>query len=499
MRRLTAILLLAVALPAALVVGVGAPSDEDGTYRVRAIFDNVAAAVPGEDVKVAGARVGSIESMDVTADNRAAVVLKIEEPGFDRFRQDARCTIRPQSLIGEKFVECTPGSTEAPALREVPDGEPGAGQHLLPVENTSSPVDLDLVNNVLRRPYRERLSILLSELGTGLAGRGGELNEVIHRANPALRETDRVLRILAGQNDVLAELARDSDTVLAPLARDRERVSGFVEAANATGEATAERSDDIERSIERLPRLLPELRATLAELGRFSQQTTPVVRDAGEAAPDLDRFLRELGPFSREAIPALRSLAEATDVGGPALDRSRPLLGDLRTFARGLRPLATDLDALTKSLDETGGIERIMDYLFFQVAAINGFDGISHYLRAGLIVNTCSVYAIEPAPGCSANFTRQGAQASAAAGQPLDPHLAATRRTLRDADRRASGGPGADGGGEPVAMASPTGPEDPRQRRAREQGLERIRRGARPPVPADPREQILDYLLGSDG
>lgn len=495
MRRLTAILVLAIALPAALVIGLGSPPDDDGAYRVRAIFDNVAAAAPGEDVKVAGARVGSIESMDVTADNKAAVVLKIEEPGFDRFRQDARCTVRPQSLIGEKFVECTPGSTAAPPLREIEDGEPGEGQHLLPVANTSSPVDLDLVNNVLRRPHAERLSILLAELGTGVAGRGGDLNEVIHRANPALRETDRVLAILAGQNDVLAELARDSDEVLAPLARERRRVTSTIEQANATGEATAERSDDVERSIERLPRLLPELRSTLAELGRFSEQTTPVVRDAREAAPDLKRFLTELGAFSRQAIPALRSLGEATDVGGPALDRSRPLLGDLRTFAHDLRPLATDLDALTKSLDETGGIERIMDYLFFQVAAINGFDGISHYLRAGLIVNTCSVYAIEPAPGCSANFTQQEVRGSAATGQPLDPQLADTRRALRAAER----GERAAGGAERVERKPATAPEDPRRRAAREQGLERIRKGAEPPAPDDPREQILDYLLGNDG
>jgi ABC-type transporter Mla subunit MlaD len=495
MRRLTAILVLAMALPAALVVALGAPDDDDDAYRVRAIFDNVAAAVPGEDVKVAGARVGAIESMDVTADNKAAVVLEIETPGFDRFRQDARCTIRPQSLIGEKFVECSPGSAAAPLLREIPEGEPGEGQHLLPVENTSSPVDLDLVNNMLRRPYAERLSILLAELGTGVAGRGDDLNEVIHRANPALRETDRVLATLARQNDVLADLARDADTVLAPLARDRERVSGFIEQANATGEATAERSADIERSLQRLPRVLPELRATLAELGRFSEQTTPVVRDLGAAAPDLDRFLRELGPFSREAVPALRSLGEATDVGGPALDRSRPLLTDLRGLATELRPLAGDLDVVTESLDETGGIERLMDYLFFQTTAINGFDGISHFLRAGLIVNTCSVYAIEPAPGCSANFTRQTAGASAAGGGELDPHLASTRRALRDA----GSGDRAGSRAEPIESKPVAGPESPQRRRARERGLDRVRDGARPLDPRDPREQVLDYLLGNDG
>ena len=74
----------------------------------------------------------------------------------------------------------------------------------------------------MRLPYRQRFAILLSEFGTGLAGRGEELNEVIHRANPALRETDQVLKILADQNRVLARLARDSDRVLEPLARERE-------------------------------------------------------------------------------------------------------------------------------------------------------------------------------------------------------------------------------------------------------------------------------------
>ena len=84
-------------------------------------------------------------------------------------------------------------------------------------------MDLDLFNNILRRPYGERFALVLNEFGTGLAGRGGDLKAAIHRANPALRETDRVLAILARQNRVLADLARDSDVALAPLAREKER------------------------------------------------------------------------------------------------------------------------------------------------------------------------------------------------------------------------------------------------------------------------------------
>src|SRR5947209_6454065 len=83
---------------------------------------------------------------------------------------------------------------------------PGAGEHMLPVQNTSRPIDIDLVNNIMRLPYRERLGILINEFGTGLAGRGQDLSSIIRNADPALKATDKVLNLLAGQNRVLADL-----------------------------------------------------------------------------------------------------------------------------------------------------------------------------------------------------------------------------------------------------------------------------------------------------
>jgi len=149
MRRILAIATVMASAAAALVLGVGASDDDGAGYEVRATFDNVSGAVEGEDVKIAGARVGAIKELDVTSEKKAIVVLEIEEPGFAPFRADARCTIRPQSLIGEKFVECDPGRSDQPELEEVPEGEDGAGQAALPLENTSSPVDLDRLSQAL--------------------------------------------------------------------------------------------------------------------------------------------------------------------------------------------------------------------------------------------------------------------------------------------------------------------------------------------------------------
>ncbi|HEX8123622.1 MAG TPA: MlaD family protein [Solirubrobacteraceae bacterium] len=425
MRRLLVIGLVLAAGVVIAVLGTGAGDSGGGNYKVRVIFDNAFSIIEGEDVRVSGVNVGKIEKLEVTRDNKAAAVLSITEPDFQDFRSDAKCTIRPQSLIGEKYVECTlteprPNGGEAPAkLGKVPDGEDGAGQYLLPVDRTSKPVDTDLINNVLRLPQRQRLAVILNELGAALAGRQEDLNETIRRANPALAATNDVLKILAEQNDVLARLATDSDRVLAPLARDRRQVADFIVQANTVSRATAAKRTEFERGFELLPRFLEELRPTMDRLGELSDEMSPVLEDLQAQAPNINRFFKALGPFSTASIPAFESLGEAAAAGRPALLAAKPIIDDLRRLTGEARPLADNLAKFTISLRETGGIERILDYLFYQAAALNGFDSFGHYLRAGLIVNTCSTYSTTPQPGCSAHWrTAEEGNARAATLNP---------------------------------------------------------------------------------
>ena len=231
--------------------------------------------------------------------------MRIDDPGFQGFREDACCIIRPQSLLGERFVECrhteprAPGSEPPPELEALGDGEVGEGQYLLPLEQNGKAVDLDLVNNIMQEPYPDRFRLILNDFGAAFAARGDDLEELIERANPALQRTDEVLAILAKQNRDLARLARDSDEALGPLARERDSVSGFINNANIAAQATAERRDDLEAQFEKLPGFLVELRATMNELDNFAESSTPVVSDLGDAAPSLTRIDR--GP--RPVLP----------------------------------------------------------------------------------------------------------------------------------------------------------------------------------------------------
>ena len=483
-----ALVLIAAALAALFVV---TREDEDA-YLVRAIFDNAGFVIPGEDVKVAGVKVGSVEAVEVTPDFKAAVVLRIDDPGYQDFRTDANCIVRPQSLIGEKFVECTPSrvrgvGAEPPAeLRRIEEG-PGEGEYLLPVENTSKSVDLDLLNNIMREPERERLSIILNELGVGLAGRGGDLNEVIRRANPALREVDEVLRLLARQNKQLEALAVDSDTIMAPLARERVRVGSSIDNMAAVAGATAERSADLERSIQLLPAFLRELQPTMVRLGALADEMTPVFTDLGEVAPDINRFLLELGPFSSAGIPAFDTLGEASVESTPAIQEATPVIRDIKTLAAATKPVGTTLADVLQSFARNDGLERLLDFVFYSTTAINGFDSFGHYLRAGLIVNQCSTYATAPTTGCSANFRQASSSSASAAAMPRDEVLAWTSQVLRGLD---------------PPLPSQAGAEPAKPPKAKARAKPKPQRAAPEPTGAGdgPAEQpLLDYLFGSEG
>ncbi len=424
MRRILAIIAallaigLLIALPGALGAGGG------GTYEVRGIFDNGAFVVEDEEVRVAGATVGTVKEVDVSDDDeivsreggdhpvpgKAVVVMDISESGFKDFRADASCTIRPQSLIGERYIDCTPteprapGEPPPPELEEIPDGEPGAGQRLLPLENNATTVDLDLIQNIQRVPYRDRFRLIINDLGAALAARGEELGEVIDRANPALRETDRVLNILALQSRELASLADNGNRALEPLARNRTSVTGFMRNAAVAAEATAERGDDLEEALSKFPATLHQVRLTMSRLKEFADQGTPLFADLRASGANISRATQELTPFARAAIPALTTLGDAAESAGPKLAASDPLLTDLAATAHAAVPVGNNVSSLFDTFIRTGGFPALADFIYYTTAATNGFDDFGHFLRINVQVTNCIDVSSFVLQGCEAFF-----------------------------------------------------------------------------------------------
>lgn len=423
-RRLISIaVVLCAGAAVVLMSGAGGKSSESGKT-VKIAFSNAFGLTEGGDLRVGGVNAGSTDSFDVSKGpecqlgdpNRtpkracAVVTAKVKEPGFTSFRTDATCAIRQQSLIGEYYVDCQPGSakTTLPADKVIAD------------TRTESTIPADLVNNVLRRPYRDRLRLIIAELGTGVAGRPDDIAMLLHQAHPGLRATDRTLKILANQSEIIKNFISDSDTVVAQLEAKKHDVARWIRVAGRTAEISATRRGAIAEGFRKLPTFLDELKPTMARLGELTDVQRPLLAKLQASAPELTTLFTRLGPFSEASRPAFRSLGELSTVGTKALNDSsdevrtlRQLAKDAPGTAKPLRQFLQTLDDRNRAVDKDPratvtappapdpakangrgftGMEGILTYVYWQTLSINQFDGLGHFLRVLGIDSACSPY-----------------------------------------------------------------------------------------------------------
>jgi ABC-type transporter Mla subunit MlaD len=390
-----AALVVAALAGAVLVVASTAGAADEQRYTV--VLDNAFGLTEGSDLRSSGVVIGKVSKLGIERrTSRALATIVIDKPSFAGFHSDVFCEVKPQSLIGEYYMDCDPGKQSGPA------------PHTIPVEQTAGTIAPDLVLDILRRPARERFGLILTELGIGLTARGDDVQTTLRRAVPALRETDKVLSILDANRKTLNQLTRDADTVLIGIARNRRDVARFVREAGDTTRASASRASALASTVHKLPGFLRELRPTLADLGTTARLQTPALRDLRGAAPDLTEFLKRLGPFADSARPAVRGLGRASDTGIGAVAEARSTVKQLRSLGtastepmRNLRFVLENINDRKNAvepnkLSPTGagftGLEALLQYFFVQSQAINIYDSKGFMLKLDLLLNECSQY-----------------------------------------------------------------------------------------------------------
>jgi ABC-type transporter Mla subunit MlaD len=455
-RRLTTIGFV-IAACAIVVVLAGAGGKGQSGTTVKMAFSNAFGLTEGGDLRVGGVIAGSTDTFDVSKGpecqlgnpNRvpkrtcAIVTAKVKEPGFTSFRKDATCAIRQQSLIGEYYVDCQPGSDK----QELPKNA------IIPDTRTASTIPTDLVNNVLRRPYRDRLRLIIAELGTGLAGRPDDVAKLLKQAHPGLRETDRTLKILARQTRIIKNFISNSDIVVAQLHQKQNEVARWIRTAGRTAEISATRRAAIAAGFQKLPTFLDELRPTMVALGQLTDAQTPLLQKLRQSAPQLTILFTRLGPFANASRPAFRSLGSLSVVGKKAFGDARDEIATLKALAadapgtfKPLRQFLQTLDNRKRAFDKDvratqsapprpdptaangrgfTGMEGLWNFFYWQTLSINEFDSISHYLRVLAIEHPdCSPYTADARPG-GTNPNADAARQCASYLGPFQPGVTA--------------------------------------------------------------------------
>lgn len=396
--------LLAALAAVAAVAAIAAPASQGGdTFRVDVVFDDSRGLLVGQLVQVAGATVGSITDVSVTPDYKARVHMEVDRR-FAPFREDATCTIKPSGLIAENYVQCDPGSPDAPPLEGEGDEDP-----TVPVENTTQPVSLTDLFEVWNTPTRQRAGVLLSTLGLATAGQGENLNDVLRRMNPTLGLARETIATLESQRDELVELVERAGRVADELAKRDERLEGLVAHAGRVATEAASERGALEEGLRRLPALLSETRPALARLDALSADARPLVDALGEAAPGLNRLSADVPRLARAARPTLEALAPVLAEGARTARDAEPLASAVAGYAQASLPVTATAAEMFPTLEDRGFFGTLLRFFHNGALATARYDETSHIIPAHVTFSACGNYATEPDPDCGGDASGEGA------------------------------------------------------------------------------------------
>jgi phospholipid/cholesterol/gamma-HCH transport system substrate-binding protein len=311
-------------------------------YRFKVAFPEASLLVAEADVRLAGVNVGKVKKKELGPGGRTTVVEIEIENRFAPIKQDTRAILRQKSLLGETYVELTPGSR---------GGEDLAEDAALPPGNVDETVELDEVFQAFDPETRRNFQEWMHEAGIVSTDEfSQDFSDSLGNAAPFFEDGVDLLRPLDEQEVALRRLVRDTGRVFDAISREDGELRGLIVNGEATFSALASRDDALAETFQVFPTFLRETRATVQRLEAFARNTDPLVRDLREPAADLAPTLRDLGDLSPDLEKLFRDidpLVDASETGLPAAERfiagAEPVLEATHTFMPELNPILSYL------------------------------------------------------------------------------------------------------------------------------------------------------------
>ena len=369
------------------------------TYRIDVQVQNAASLVEGNEVRVGGKRVGTVDRI-VAKNGRpkayATLTLKLDKT-IEPLRDDSQVTVRPRSPLGLKYLELVPGHRG----RKISDGGTLTLAHSRPT------VELDEVIDAFDEQTRLAAKRAVDQGGPALAGRGAAFNEFVALSPELLRRFRNVARNLADPRTGLRSAIRGLTRTMEELAPVSHQLASLVEGGNRTFAALQSVSPELAASIAETPPTELEAIRTLTAARPVLREARLLVHDIRPGVEVLPTAAARVHAALQTGIPVLRRASRLSDRLRKALNEVYLLSSD--PLARStLRRLRVALDSLLPTLRYVAPLQTRCNYLgvYFRNiwSTVSEGDAAGNWLRTGPISSTTQArYRPDPAPDLHAN------------------------------------------------------------------------------------------------
>ena len=324
-------------------------------YEVKVHFREATTLAEQADVRIAGVNVGKVQKKELDKGaTRTTVTLNIEEK-YAPIPERAKAILRQKTLLGETYVELTPGPRDGPKLKD------GGRLENSQVEPT---VELDEILTIFDPETRAAFRNWIRSSAKQIDGRGQDLSFALANLARFAEDGAGVLKVLDDQHTAVRRLVKNTGVVFGALNERDGQLRDLIVNSERTFSATAEQQENLARIFEIFPTFLTESRLTLARLQDFALNTHPLVNDLKPVADDLGPTVRDLSVLG----PDLERLFRRLD---PNIDAAPDNLPEGERFLRGARPL---FGALAGFLPE---LNPILSFANFEQ------DPIAHFFVNG--------------------------------------------------------------------------------------------------------------------
>jgi phospholipid/cholesterol/gamma-HCH transport system substrate-binding protein len=307
------LLLAVVALLGSLVLLSRARGSFEATVSYHVVLGNGYGITPGGRVEMLGIDIGTIETLEITDDNRVTARLEIRERFAPRVREDSVARVKAsldlRGVLGGVGLSVSPGTVGAAPLPE--------GSTIAVAEPTSV---IDLLPVVPDDPLVKDLQALVSN-------------------------TRRLSESLADPDSPVNGLLEQSTALLAALQDRRSTIGRVLADDGALYDRLLGTLDDVERSLARLEKVLARSDRLVGSAGGLLDKGDEVFDKAGTMVETGDRVFKDMGPVLDSTDTAMKDLDDAVK----AFARTN---AELEKVVRALGPLVDDMDEMVRDMDD---------------------------------------------------------------------------------------------------------------------------------------------------
>jgi virulence factor Mce-like protein len=346
-------------------------------YRVNVAFPQATQVAIQADVRVAGISVGKVVNKTLDPHgNRTDVAIQLDQR-FAPLHSDAQAILRQKTLLGETYVELTPGTQNSPTVKE---------NGFLSNSQVKNGIQLDQVIQAFDPVTRQAFRSWQQDLAVGSQGQGQNLNDALGNLPEFTRSAGDLLDVLNAQSAAVHDLVLNTGVTFGAINRNTQQLHNLIVNAGNVFDATSQQQNALAQTFKIFPTFLDESKSTFAKLQTFANNTEPLIRDLRPGFHDLAptlRDVRKLAPDLRQTFVNLDPLITASQTGLPAL----------RDTLSGIQPLLANLDPF---LEQLNPLLQWLEYYQHQTA-----DFISN--GAGAIAAVADGHA----PGTTGHYLRQ--------------------------------------------------------------------------------------------